>query len=277
MESELLNRQNGWRRAFVLYLFTMFFVAVTANQHYSFTPVNIKQARMVYVAEKYLFQGESQTCYIAMKMSRQDSVATCLYGLSWKENCDSLFFSQLPEGYVFDIENEPGIGTDMYSLAVDKAFLSAISGLIHDASLLSSFVHEEKKGKNGKSSSNKTFFYFGNNRNFFYTHYVDSASRRIINMFEEMALGTRLGDKSKVLRQEREILQLHKLIKMSIPDEVLSEDFFNRLDNPTEIHKRIVEKEYEQRKVLIGSCIFIFVVCLISIYMFVQRIKGSYQ
>ena len=97
--------ENGWRRAFVLYLFTMFFVAVTANQHYSFTPVDIKQARMVYVAEKYLFQGESQTCYIAMKMSRQDSVATCLYGLSWKENCDSLFFSQLPEGYVFDIEN----------------------------------------------------------------------------------------------------------------------------------------------------------------------------
>ena len=92
-----------------------------------------------------------------------------------------------------------------------------------------------------------------------------------------MALGTRLGDKSKVLRQEKEILQLHKLIKMSIPDEVLSEDFFNRLDNPTEIHKRIVEKEYEQRKVLIGSCIFIFVVCLISIYMFVQRIKGSYK
>lgn len=275
MESELLNRQKSWRKAFVMFLFTMFYVAATAGQQYSFSPVNIKQAHMVYSAERFLFQGQSRTCYVAMTQSHQDSVATCLYGLSWKENSDSLFFSQLPEGYVFDVENEPNIKADLHFLAIGKAFLSVISEFIHDVSLLSSFLHAENNSKNGKRGPEKTLFLFGDNGNFFYTHYLDSTSRKVVNVFEDIALGTRLGDRSKVLSQEREILKLHKLIKRSIPDEVLNEDFFNNIDTPADIHKRIVEKENEQRKILIGSYIFIFAACLASIYMLALRIKES--
>lgn len=275
MESELLNRKFSRSNAFLICMLLLYSVAASASQQFSFSPVNIKQARMIYGAESLLFQDESQSCYIAMTMAHQDSVATCLYGLSWEENGDSLFFSQQPEGYVFDIENNPNCKADSYSLAIGKDFLSAITSLIHDASLLSSFVYADNNAKRNKFHSEKVLFFFGNNSNFFYTHYLDSTSQKLIKVFEEIALGTRLGDKGMVLRQEKEILQLHKVIEESIPNEVLNEYFFNNIESPSEIHKRIVEKENEQRKAHIISYIFILAACLVSIYLFVKRIKES--